>query len=114
MGGADLSPTGLLTFGLSGMVACCKQMENLQSVTKCDYDKIGSRQLLDIYSNRLEKPEEGTAEWVLWMMHQNLRKGEKALEQWMHQGRKSEATQQTMQAILVMRKEEGLEAFKEM
>ena len=56
LGGADLSPTGSLTFGLSGMVAHCKQMENLQSVTKCDYDKIGSRRPSDIYSNSSYRP----------------------------------------------------------
>ena len=26
------------------------------------------------------KPEEGTAEWVLWMLHQNTEKGRKVLE----------------------------------
>ena len=47
-----------------------------------------------------EQPTEGMAEWMLWVMHQNAEEGRGALERWTHRGRKSEATQETVQAIL--------------
>ena len=59
-------------------------------------------------------PVEGTAEWVLWMMHQNPKEGESVLGDWTHIGRKSEVMQETIQAILGMDKGKGLEAVKEM
>ena len=34
-------------------MARCKRMENLKSVTKRDYDKIGSRRPSDIYHNKI-------------------------------------------------------------
>ena len=41
------------------------------------------------------------------MVHQNPKEGERELGDWMHRGRKSEATQETVQAILGMDKEEA-------
>ena len=61
-----------------------------------------------------DEPVEGTAEWVLWMVHQNPKEGERVLGDWTHRGRKSEATQETVQAILRMDKGKGLETVKEM
>ena len=62
----------------------------------------------------VDEPVEGMAEWVLWMMHQNLKEGESVLGCWTHRGRKSKATQETAQAIFGMDKGEGLEAVKEL
>ena len=62
----------------------------------------------------VDEPVEGTAEWVLWMMHQNPKEGERELGHWMHRGRKSKAMQETVQAILRMDKGKGLETVKEM
>ena len=45
------------------------------------------------------KPEEGTAEWVLWMLHQNTEKGRKVLEQWARRGRKEEVTPEVAATI---------------
>ena len=60
------------------------------------------------------KPEEGTAEWVLWMLHQNMEKGRKVLEQWAQWGRKEEVTREVAATIQGLGEEEGLEAVKEL
>ena len=59
-----------------------------------------------------DEPVEGMAEWVLWMVHRNPKEGERVLGDWTHRGRKSEAMQETVQAILRMDKGKGLETVK--
>ena len=61
-----------------------------------------------------DEPVEGMAEWVLWMMYQNQKEGQRVLGDWTHRGRKSKAMQEIIQAILGMDKGEGLEVVKEM
>jgi hypothetical protein len=63
---------------------------------------------------RSMRPEEGTAEWVLWMLHRDMEKGRKMLEQWTRRGRKAEATLEAAEIIRGMGQEEGLEAVKEL
>src|SRR3979490_2482992 len=55
-----------------------------------------------------ERPKEGTAEWVLWKMHQNDKLGQEVLRQWTHRGRRAEGTPEVVEAIQKMRREEGL------
>ena len=81
---------------------------------KCIEVEVRRKEVEGRQMKRLEKPKEGMAEWVWWMTHQDSSRGEKVLEQWTHQGRKSEVMQQTVQAILEMRSKEVLEAVKEM
>ena len=39
-----------------------------------------------------DKLREESAEWVVWMMHQDTRKGERVLGHWTHLRKKSEVT----------------------
>ena len=96
-----------------------------QKVEEIDVQEEGKR----AEAGNDKKPTEGTAEWVLWMIHQNPKEGESVLGQWMHRGSlKPHAAspyihvvhehpwtlQETLQAILGMVRGEGLKAVKEM
>ena len=57
---------------------------------------------------------EGMAEWMLWVMQQNAEEDQGVLEWWTHRGRKLEAMQETVKAILGMETEKGLKVVTEM
>ena len=55
-----------------------------------------------------DKPRENSAEWVLCMIHQDMRKRKRALGNWTHPTRKSEVTQAAVKEILEMTEVEGI------
>src|SRR3979490_2643863 len=67
-----------------------------------------------VITKEAERPKEGMAEWVLWKMHQNDKLGQEVLRQWMHRGMRVEVIPEVVEAIQRMRREEGMEAVKEL
>src|SRR3979490_1172467 len=65
-----------------------------------------------VITKEAERTKGGTAEWVLWKMHQNDKLGQEVLRQCTHRGRRAEVTPEVVEAIRKMRREEGMEAVK--